>query len=92
MPSILNKCFFFTLFMSQTVGLCISKNLTCTLDYSGSLIIKDNYLCKVTPRMKILITMSHNFALSQEISNHNQLNFIVCDFKGNNCSDPKSLV
>ena len=52
-----------------------------------------NYLCcKVTPRMKILITVSRNFALSQELSNHNQLNFLVCDFKGNNCSDPKSLV
>ena len=36
--------------------------------------------------------MSRNFALSQEVSNHNQLNFLVCDYEGNNCSDPKSLV
>ena len=77
----LNKCFFFILFMSQTVGLYISENLTYTLDYSGSFII-----------YAVRLLLSRNFALSHEVNNHNQLNFPVCDFEGNNCSDAKSLV
>ena len=52
-------------------------------------------LCyKFIRRMKILTTTSRNleFALSQELSNHNQLNLTVCDFEGNNFSDPKSSI
>ena len=43
----LGQMFFFTLFMSEMVGLCISKSFTCTLYYFGSFII---YAISFQPR------------------------------------------